>query len=200
MCLISDEEFISSLIGSDIQPVEISVAGKIWHGFSIIDYGDNPLNVRDALSIEALRPKRRKFIEENWRICHERDIRLWSRSGINVSAFPKLPVVDIAIHEKVGHLSYIDDYEQNRIIEIIQTIYSMAPFEIISAEESYMDARFINDISLEQAKMCQRLIFEVSIDVLNDLSFMLQDSDNIYDNDLLAKVIVRNNHFWLHWG
>jgi hypothetical protein len=42
---------------------------------------------------------------------------------------------------------YIKKRKQDRIIEVIQLIYSISPFEIISAEESYMDAKFIENIS-----------------------------------------------------
>jgi hypothetical protein len=108
-----------------------------------------------------------------------------------------LPVLSVAIHERVGQLPHIKKRKQDRIMEVVELIYSMSPFEIISAEESYMDAKFIENVSLEKAQVFQELILEISLDVLNDLSSVSQDSD---DDDALAKTIMRDNSFWLHWG
>jgi hypothetical protein len=190
MLSTNNEDFIYSLFGNDLEPIQINLEGAVWSGFSIIDCGDSPLSIKDALVMEALRPKRKQLVEEHWKICHQHNIRLWSRSGVNLSVFPNLPVLNIAIHEKVGQLPYIKKRKQDRIIEVIQLIYSISPFEIISAEESYMDARFIENISLENAQVFQELILEISLDVLNGLSFLLEDSD---DDDALVKTIMRDN-------
>jgi hypothetical protein len=88
MLSTDNEDFIYSLFGNDLQRTQINVKGTIWSGLSIVDYGDAPLSITDTLVIEALRPKRKKLVEEHWEICHQRDIRLWSRSSCTKCSYP----------------------------------------------------------------------------------------------------------------
>jgi hypothetical protein len=194
---IANEALIRSTLGDSAEFTTITGADGSWPGLSIVRTG--PITGADRLFIEHRRTQARTLVQENWRRFHERDIRLWTRSGLDIHAFPGLPVLNIARYESVGCVPYLNQDNRRRILAVIQEIYAIQPFAILFAAESDMEAVFLDKITFEQAVHFQDLIMEVSPEVFNDASCELCD-DQIYDEYAMAKVITEKQAFWLRWS
>ena len=151
--------------------------------------------------VESLCPSRISLIEQYWRQCHDRNIRLWSNAGIDLHAIPGMPTMDIVSYTKVGNGRGFDN-DQSEIFKVMNRIYSEFPFEVTSSGEDYLETNFIEPISLEQAIPLQDVLMSFTIEVLNDAYFRIHGTDNPGFNDetVIAKAIVKHQGFWLNLG
>jgi hypothetical protein len=188
---------IRSTLGDSAEFTTITGADGSWQGLSIMPTG--PITGTDRLFIEHRRTQTRTLVKKNWQHFHKRDIRLWSRSGLDIHAFPGLPILNIARYESVGCVPYLNQDSRRRILAVIQEIYAIQPFAILFATESDMEAIFLDKLTFEQAVYFQDLIVEVSSEVFNDASYELYN-DQIYDEYAVAKVIAKKQEFWLRWS
>lgn len=197
-----DFEFLQSILGEEAQTIEIEVNGHKWQGLGLIDYPNGSLSYSQALYIEELRPSRINLIRENWRACHDRNICLWSNTGIDLHAVVAMPVLDILSYAQVGHIQYLGEENPQKTWEVMNAINSVLPFEITSASDEYLEACFIDLVNLDQAKVFQGILMDLTLEVLNDAYFMVYETDNpgFSDQDVVAKAIVKNQGFWLNWG
>lgn len=196
-----DSKLLRKILGETSQLIEIEVNGEKWQGIGIIDYPNGSLSYSKAMYVESLWPSRMSLIEQNWRLCHNRNIRLWSDSGIDVHAIPKMPVMDIVSYAGVGNGTGFDN-DRSEIFKTMNLIYSEFPFEITSAGENYLVANFIEPIKLEQAIALQDILMNLTTEVLNDAYFLIHgtDSPGFNDETVIAKAIVKDQSFWLNLG
>ncbi len=151
--------------------------------------------------MERLRPTYKKKIYENWNFFHRRNIRLWSQSGVYVYAIPEMPVLEIVVYSCVGQISYLEDDNHFKVQQSLHLIYSLSPFEIISASTDYLEVRFIEEIDFEKAKIVQDILIEINSEISNDSCFEIYGTDLVKFEEIgtvVAKAILKNSGFWLH--
>jgi hypothetical protein len=192
-------ELVSSILGEEPEEIEIRVSENTWQGLGLIDYPEGSLKSDAAMYTESIRPRRRKKIQENWRIFHKHNIRLWSHSGVDVYAIPMMPVLDILLYANVGQVPYLSNSDVKNARTLIHSIYSTLPFEIISASSDYVEAKFISEVDLNQARIFQNILIEIDVEIINAACFEIYGTDKVDHTDVVAKAIMKNNGFWLHW-
>jgi hypothetical protein len=195
-----DEAFILSFFADGSSFTSIEIDGSKWDGLSVVPFQNDSIINLDILSIESSRANFRKIVRVNWKLFHDRDIRLWSGSGIDIHAFPSMPVLNVARHESVGCVPYLNQTRRRRVLEVIQEIYSDQAFEILYAAEYEMEAVFLDKVSFEQALHFQDLIMEVAPEAFNSATYQLYGTNEVYDDYAVAKAITNNQNFWLQWA
>lgn len=198
------DEFIRAILGDAAQSKQISIDDQSWSGFQINVVPDRAMTYLETLEIEKIARQHQKIVADNWRQFHANGMRLWTRTDATLSAFPDMPVLDVARYERVGDVDYLDAEEQAAIFQTLQQIYDASPFEIIFAEPAYMEAKFIAPIDEKTAEQYQHRLIEIAPDILNDADFYTYgdaaEDAPVYNKSVVAKSMLKDQGFWLHWS
>ncbi|PSB24617.1 hypothetical protein [Stenomitos frigidus] len=176
------ESFVRSILGDDdLHPVTLTVNGQSWQGWQKGRLKEGAFKESDVFAAHLKTKANRDSVEQAWRLCHGRDIRLWINGTGSLFAIPQMPALAIPACERVGtHNSW--DREEDALREVQDTlaeIYHHCPFEILYAGTASLNAAFLEPITRQQAEMFAELINRIAFETENEWLGELADRGEI---------------------
>lgn len=214
----ADQDFLRSILGDEMQPVDLAIGYEGWQGWQSrlpslkvyqarLDIGAEQF----YLELKRERQDAQAIVEQNWRICHARNIRLFtafsevSQCG-GLFAVPGLPVPKVAEYAQVGSGDWSGDgTTEMRVNQLLAQLSECCSFEILSAYPSSLEAVFVEPANSQIAEELDRFIWEFASESAAYLSAedagvkeVVEDGKTLRLGGL-ARQILREQRFHLWW-
>jgi len=202
----SNEAFIRSILGNDIQTVFHTGEGNRWKGWKMASFDEDHISITQATRAEKQKPSVMKLIEDAWPSCHQANIRLWSNFGVNIFAFPNMPVLEVAQLENVGADRTIFQGNPAKLVhDVLSSIFIEDPFEIIFADSAGLEAVFLKTVSPTKSLKIESKILSIATDSINLMYHELYGNEDLDDNDprlntICSDYVQLRQRFRLYWS
>ena len=206
----NDESFVRSILGDDdLYPATLTVNGQSWQGWQKGRLKDDALKESDVFAAHLKSKANRDIVDQAWRLCHGRNIRLWNGMG-SLFAIPQMPVLAIPIYERVGtHNNWNREEDSMREVrDTLAEIYHQCPFEILAAGTASLNAAFLEPITRQQAETFAELINLIAFETENEWLGELADRSEIEVDEngvpqgviqTLADCLQQKQALYLYW-